>query len=208
MRAAIYARVSTDEQHVDQQLNELRGYCFREGLEVVAEFADHGESGAHSDREQFVRMFRAAERKEFDVLVFWALDRFSREGVLVTFEHLARLKGYGVDWISHQEEFFSKVGDFKDMFVALFATLARSEHKRMSERVKMGWRRALLKGIRPGPRSTLDDAEVLRRWRAGEPLLVIAEAFGKRSAMTAWKAKERALRDEREARARLEAVAS
>ena len=52
-------------------------------------------SGKRSDREQFQKMFGAASRREFDVLVFWSLDRLSREGTVETLNHLLRLTGYG-----------------------------------------------------------------------------------------------------------------
>ena len=55
-------------------------------------------TGKH--REQFKAMFTAASRREFDVLVTWALDRLSREGVAKTFEHIKTLRSYGVEYVS------------------------------------------------------------------------------------------------------------
>ena len=83
MRVALYGRVSTRDkgQDTENQLAQLRQYAASMGWQTVAEFVDH-ESGGKSDREQFQFMFQAASQRKFDVLLFWSLDRLSREGVL------------------------------------------------------------------------------------------------------------------------------
>ena len=84
LRVAIYLRASKDDgsQETDNQLLRLREFCERwEGHELVAEYLDP-ESGTRGRRERkdFDRMFADAARRRFDVLLFWALERFSREG--------------------------------------------------------------------------------------------------------------------------------
>ncbi len=84
-RVAIYLRVSKDDgsQETDNQLLQLREFCERwEVHGLLAEYVDR-ESGTRDGRERrdFDRMFADAARKRFDVLLFWALDRFSREGI-------------------------------------------------------------------------------------------------------------------------------
>lgn len=100
IRVAIYLRVSKDDgsQETDNQLLQLRDFC--EGWEdhvLVAEYVDR-ESGTRGRRERkdFDRMFAAAARRRFDVLLFWALDRFSREGIRKTIAYLERLDACGV----------------------------------------------------------------------------------------------------------------
>lgn len=66
---------------------------------MVVEYVDQI-TGKHSDRAEFQRMFEDASRRKFDVLLFWSLDRLSREGALETLQHLNRLTGYGVQWSS------------------------------------------------------------------------------------------------------------
>src|ERR1035437_5843580 len=88
MRIALYARVSTKDKGQDHenQLRELRALVTRkasDGWAVAGEFVDRV-SGKTADRPAFRRMFDAASRKEFDLVLFWSLDRFSREGVLET----------------------------------------------------------------------------------------------------------------------------
>ena len=91
-RVALYGRVSTKDkgQEVQNQLRQLREFAAHSGWTIVAEYIDH-ESGKVSDREQFQAMFAAASKRQFGVLLFWSLDRLSREGVLPTLQHLQRL---------------------------------------------------------------------------------------------------------------------
>jgi DNA invertase Pin-like site-specific DNA recombinase len=85
MNIALYSRVSTRDkgQDVENQLRQLRDFCVKQGWAIVWEFVDRA-SGKRSDREQFQAMFAAASRREFDCVLFWSLDRFSREGVYET----------------------------------------------------------------------------------------------------------------------------
>ena len=76
-RAVIYARVSTDGQTTDNQVQELRTPAERNGWTIVEEFVDRGISGAKG-REHwpaFDRLWRGAARKDFDVVMVWAVDR-------------------------------------------------------------------------------------------------------------------------------------
>lgn len=104
MRIAIYARVSTDDkgQDPENQLAQLRAWCA--GHEIVGEYVDH-ESGRKSTdkRKRFAALFEDASRRKFDCVLFWALDRFSREGMVPTIMHLQRLSAYGVSFHSFTE---------------------------------------------------------------------------------------------------------
>ena len=84
-RVALYARVSTKDgrQDTENQLIALREYCARRGWEVVDEYVDH-ETGGHSRRPHFQRMYVDARTRKFDLVLFWSLDRLSREGVSAT----------------------------------------------------------------------------------------------------------------------------
>lgn len=148
-RTAIYARVSTkDRQETRNQLRELRALCKRDPeLELVAEYVDQ-ESGGTADRPEFRRLFDDAHRRKFDLVLFWALDRFSREGALATLNHLRELESYGVGFRSCTERYLDSTGIFKEAIVALLATLAKQERLRLSERVKAGMERARSEGKR------------------------------------------------------------
>jgi len=67
-------------------------------------------SGKTDKRPAFQQMFADASRKQFDMILFWSLDRFSREGVLETLQHLQKLTSYGVEWFSFREEYLRSVG--------------------------------------------------------------------------------------------------
>ena len=96
-----------------------------------------GESG----REAFKEMFAAAARRDWDCLLFWSLDRFSREGAFPTLRYLTRLSELGVSYRSYTEEYINSTGIFGDVIVSLLATLAKQETIRLSERTKAGLER-------------------------------------------------------------------
>jgi DNA invertase Pin-like site-specific DNA recombinase len=148
-RTAIYARVSTkDRQDARNQLRELRALCKRDPeLSLAGEYVDQ-ESGGAADRPEFRRLFEDAHRRKFDLVLFWALDRFSREGALATLNHLRELESYGVGFRSFTERYLDSTGIFKEAIVALLATLAKQERLRLSERVKAGMERARAEGKR------------------------------------------------------------
>src|SRR5438270_7866975 len=128
MTVAIYCRVSTKDkgQDVENQLAQLRNFCIKQGWVVVQEYVDHA-SGKRGDREAFSDMFAAASRREFDVVLFWALDRLSREGVLETLQHLQRLTSYGVGYRSFTEQYLDSCGLFRDAVIGILATIAKQE---------------------------------------------------------------------------------
>src|SRR5215472_5065873 len=97
MQVALYARVSTRDkgQDAETQLAQLRTFAGSQNWTVVHEYVDRA-SAKHSDREQFQRLFEDASRRKFDLVLFWSLDRFSREGVKQTLDHLERLSSSGV----------------------------------------------------------------------------------------------------------------
>jgi predicted site-specific integrase-resolvase len=107
MNIALYARVSTRDKGQDHenQLRELRAFVERKASEdwtLAIEYVDKA-SAKTADRPAFRKMLDAASRKEFDMVLFWSLDRFSREGVLETLQHLKALTSHGVEWFSYRE---------------------------------------------------------------------------------------------------------
>ncbi len=153
MRVALYARVSTKEkgQDTENQLVQLREFAARQGWQVAREYVDHV-TGGTSDREQFQQMFKDASQRRFDVLLFWSLDRFSREGALPTLQHLNRLSDYGIQWRSFSEQYLDSTGMFKDAVIGILAVIAKQEKVRISERTRAGLERARAKGKTLGRR--------------------------------------------------------
>jgi DNA invertase Pin-like site-specific DNA recombinase len=164
---ALYSRVSTRDkgQDTENQLAQLREFAARQGWTIVAEFVDHA-SGSSSDREQFQEMFADASKRKFDLLLFWSLDRLSREGVLETLQHLQRLTAYGVEWRSYTEQFLDSVGPFRDAVLAILASLAKQERIRISERTVAGLRTARARGKVLGRPAKRLDSVAVRRLRA------------------------------------------
>jgi DNA invertase Pin-like site-specific DNA recombinase len=80
MLIAIYARVSTDKQDNDNQLIQLREFASKQGWIIVAEYVDTVSGSGKKERPQFKRMILEASQRQFDLLLFWKLDRLSREG--------------------------------------------------------------------------------------------------------------------------------
>src|SRR5260370_10679857 len=113
-------------------------------------------SGKHSDREQFQKMFSAASRREFDILLFWSLDRLSREGTVETLNHLQRLNSYGVNYRSFTEQYLDSTGIFKEAVIGILAAVAKQERVRLSERTIAGLERAKAQG-RIGGRPKAED---------------------------------------------------
>jgi DNA invertase Pin-like site-specific DNA recombinase len=106
-------------------------------------------------------MFKDASQRRFDVLLFWSLDRLSREGVLETLQHLNRLTGYGIQWRSYTEQYLDSTGMFRDAVIGILAAIAKQEKVRISERTKAGLERARREGrILGRPKVHVDGAEI------------------------------------------------
>ena len=180
MRVALYARVSMNHkasrdekrqeaekrrrQETENQLAQLRKFAATQDWEIVHEYVDR-KSGKTSDREQFQAMFAAASRREFDILLFWSLDRLSREGTVETLNHLQRLNGYGVNYRSFTEQYLDSTGIFKEAVIGIIAAVAKQERIRISERVVAGLERARKEGRTLGRPDKADDYKLVARVR-------------------------------------------
>jgi DNA invertase Pin-like site-specific DNA recombinase len=191
MRVAIYCRVSTEKQFNENQIDQLREFVSKQtDWTIVTEYVDRITGSGKKDRVQFEAMMLAASQKKFDLLLFWKLDRFSREGTRKTLQHLTRLDSWGVAWRSFTEPFFDSCGVMKDVVISIMATLAEQERITLSERTKAGIARARKLGRLPGPtKKALDMAEVTARRAAGESLRSIAAAMGCSAALLVKRAK-------------------
>jgi DNA invertase Pin-like site-specific DNA recombinase len=153
-RVAIYARVSTSDkgQDPENQLVQLRAWCQRMGYAVAREYVEHESGGKRGDqRPRFTQLFADAARREFDMVLVWALDRFSRNGMMSTVTDLQRLGSYGVAFHSFTEPHLSTENELvRDVLLAVLASLAKLERTKISERTKAGLERARAKGKRLG----------------------------------------------------------
>lgn len=165
MNIAIYARVSTTDQDNENQLIQLREYCDRQQWTITAEYLDEV-SGGSDQRPQFKKLFKDAHQRRFDTVLFWALDRFSREGSHKTLNYLNELESYGVGFKSFTEQYIDSTGVFKEAIIAIIAAIAKQERVRRSERTKAGLMKAKAAGKRLGkppiPQKTKDKVKKLR----------------------------------------------
>ena len=103
-RAALYVRVSTDAQTVENQIRELRQVAERRGWEVIEVYSDAGISGAkgRNGRPGLDSMLKDASRRKFDIVMAWAIDRLGRSliDLLDTIQHL---EACGVDLYLDQQ---------------------------------------------------------------------------------------------------------
>jgi putative DNA-invertase from lambdoid prophage Rac len=151
MRYVIYSRVSTEHQHLENQIHELKKYVEKQEGELVEVITDVASGGKSSDeRKGLNRVFQLASQKKIEVVLFWSLDRFSREGSRKTLEYLTMLDSYKVKWHSYQEPFISSLGIFSDCITSILSALAKQELVRISERTKLGIERARRQGKRIG----------------------------------------------------------
>ena len=135
-----YARVSTEDQHLDLQLSALKAY----GCDAI--YYDHGASGSRFDREGFLEALHAAQSG--DTLVVWRLDRLGRSlGHLV--KVISGLEKRGVEFASLTESIDTKSPTGMLMF-HMIAALAEFERSLISERTRAGMAEARKRGSKLG----------------------------------------------------------
>lgn len=150
MRVAIYARVSTRDkgQDPENQVHQLREFAEKHGT-IYKVFTEEV-SGGKSDRSEFKQLLLEAYQKKFDLIVFWRLDRFSREGALPTLKYLKELRDHGVNYKSFTEPYLDSLGPFGDVIVSMLATIAAQDLIKISENTKAALAKKKAAGIQLG----------------------------------------------------------
>src|SRR5277367_2378959 len=176
-RAALYVRVSTVDQHPETQLHDLRQFAAQRGLQIVAEYVDHGFSGMRARRPELDRMMEDARRHKFDVLMVWACDRLARS-TRHLLQTLDELSGFGIQFLS-QREAIDTEGPLGRAIIVIVSAMAELERCIIIERVRAGMRRAKLEGRQIG-RSRLDvnRQQVIQDRRSGMSLTQVAKKHG------------------------------
>ena len=141
-RVAFYIRVSMDEhsdderfQNPENQINPLKKYAESKGWVIVGEYIDK-KSGKNANRPAFRRLFEDAAKGKFDIVMIWAFDRFSREGILATLSYLQQLKDRKIYVKSYQDLWLDTESPYADLMLAQMAWFAKFERERISERTK------------------------------------------------------------------------
>ena len=176
-RAALYARVSNFDQHIESQLYDLRKLAIQRGFEVVREYCDRGISGSKTKRPGLDAMMNDARRGEFSVVLVAAFDRIARS-TKNFLEIVDELQSLQIEFISAREA-IDTTGPMGRMFLTMVGSIAELERSLIVERIKAGMRRARLEGQRLG-RAPLDvDRDALVRDRlAGMSLSTVSKKYG------------------------------
>lgn len=170
MKVAIYSRVSTKNkgQDTQNQILQLKKYCISKGYEIYNIYEDH-ESGSKGRRERasFDLMFREGRKRKFSTIVFWSLDRFSREGIFKTMMYLKQLDEYGIKFHSYTEEYLTTDNELvSHILLSVMSYFAKLEREKISERTKAGIEKARLKGKtigRPSKEKLKKEIQILRK---------------------------------------------
>lgn len=179
-RAAIYVRVSTDKQTVENQIRELGQIAERRGWQIVAEYRDAGISGAkgRDKRPGLDQMLKDAQRRKFDVVMAWAIDRLGRS-LIDLLGTIQTLEACGVDLYLDQQAIDTTTPAGKLMFQVTGA-FAEFERSMIRQRVHAGLKRAVEQGKTLG-RPKIDAATEKRiraQLRAGTGMLKVARECG------------------------------
>lgn len=135
LKAAIYVRVSTDEQSTDMQLPELRGYAERMGWQVV-EYTETGSS--MKKRPVLERLMADARLRKFDVVLCWKLDRFARS-LHQLIEFIQLLDSFGVRFIAVTQSIDTdQRNPASRLMLQILGSVAEFERSLIVERVKAG----------------------------------------------------------------------
>jgi DNA invertase Pin-like site-specific DNA recombinase len=176
-KAAIYARVSTPDQHIKTQLYQLRELAARRGFEVVHEYTDIGVSGSKARRGGLDALMADAHRRRFSIVLVAAFDRVARsvKHFLMVVDELNDL---GIEFVSARENIDTS-GAMRRMFVTIIGCIAELERSLIIERIKAGMRRRRLEGLPMGRAPLAIDREALvRDRRSGMSLTHVSKKYG------------------------------
>ena len=147
MRAALYVRVSSLDQHVENQHDELHRYAQARGWSAAL-YADRGVSGAKERRAGLDSLLAAARRRQIDCVIVWRLDRLGR-----SLRHLIwlldELGSLGVAFVSLGEGIDTSTPAGR-LQLHVLGAIAEFERERIRERVRAGLVRARKQGKRLG----------------------------------------------------------
>lgn len=179
LQAAIYARVSTQDQNCEMQVRELREYCERRGWALVAEYVDTGWSGAKASRPELDRLMRDARQRRFDCVLVWKLDRWGRS-LVQSLQSVQELASMGVRFIAVTQQIDTDQSNPMSRFMLhIFGAFAEFEREMIRERVCAGVRNAKRKGRQLGrKRVVFDRHKATEMHQAGASVRQIAACLG------------------------------
>ena len=123
----------------------------------MAEYVDEV-SAKNGDLRGFRQMWSDASHHRFECLLFWSLDRLTREGTFKTLQYLKQLGDSGVKFKSYTEQYIDSLGVFSEAIIGIIAAIAQQERVRQSDRVKAGLQRTKAQGVVLGRPKVADSA--------------------------------------------------
>lgn len=166
--AALWLRVSTDDQTADNQVPDLERFCEHHGYEVTAKYQVSASAwnGGRAGGEYQATLRKALDdawQGRYRVLVVWALDRLTREGAEGALRVIRQLRERGAIVVSVQESWLNGAPEVQDVLVAFAGWLAQQESARRSERVKAALARRKAAGLPVGRQVGAKDLRPRRR---------------------------------------------
>ena len=180
-KVAIYTRVSTLDQTINNQLIELRDHCSKMGWEIVKEYADGGLSGTLSrdKRPALNSLIKDAYRKRFDSVVCWDISRIGRSiKELILFLSDMKDRGIGICSVRQGFDTSTSMGEIMFQFVGI---LSSGEREMIWERTLAGLERARREGKTLGRRKVTNDtmtAKIIELRTANRSIREIASEVG------------------------------
>lgn len=201
LNAVIYARYSSHsqtEQSIEGQLHDGYAYAEKCGYRVVGEYIDRALTGTKDDRPDFQRMIKDAEKRQFQIVIVWKLDRFARNRYdSAIYKRI--LKRYGVRVVSVMEN----ITDSPEGIIleGLLESMAEYYSANLSENIRRGQSASIAKGwfcggnipmgyrlqdhkLVPDEKTAPLIRELYQRYADGEPLAAIAADFNERGFRT------------------------
>lgn len=161
MKAALWLRTSTTDQHPENQRASMVSYAEHRGWEISAEYVTQESAWNGAHRQMLTKALD--EARDYDVLLVWALDRLSREGVEATLATMRRFREQGVQVISLAEPWTEAGGEAAELLTSVIAWVARMESQRRSERTKAGLARRKAQGLPIGRLKGAKDVKPRKR---------------------------------------------
>jgi DNA invertase Pin-like site-specific DNA recombinase len=127
MKAALYARVSTDKQDIQNQLPAIRLYAARQGYEIYKEYIDESVSGTKESRPAFDELLKDMRQNKFSIIIVTKLDRIGRslKHILSLFDEFNR-KGIGFVALDQNIDTGNAAGRLQMQILGAFAEFERN----------------------------------------------------------------------------------
>lgn len=168
MKVACYLRVSTEQQTTDNQVSDFNGWLKSHNVDAadVTYYSENETAWKAGHQKELARLLSdmRSGQKKYDVVLVWALDRLTREGIEVILGYIHSFKLCGARISSIKESFLDMDSSFNEVFIAFIAWAAQFESNRKSERVRAAHAKLREQGVHLGrPKGSKDNPDKKRR---------------------------------------------